>query len=102
VSAQNPNASRYFSKVKDDIIRRNHGATYAQLQSMIDSATISPDSWMAVTGQTLSQYDSAPLPAPGPDPATQAVGFSQFQQQQQQGGGQPAPGNWMEVLAGYS
>jgi hypothetical protein len=99
ISQSNPNAARYFAARQEYLIKHNPGASPAQLQRMLDSATISPDAWLAVTGQAQNQYEANPLPTNGTDPATQAVAFQQFQQSQHDG---HVPANWLQVLQSYA
>jgi len=110
VSASNPNAARFFAAKQQDLIKYNPTATPQELVVLLDSATLSPDAWMAVTGQAPSQYESAPLPTNGPDIATQAVQFQQQQSGQPMGpspfAGPPSPGTysnpWIQALTSHA
>jgi hypothetical protein len=100
ISEQNPAAKSYFDRRIQYILQNNRTATPDQISKMLDGATISPDTWFAVSGRAMSQYDQQTPQAPGGayyDPVMQPGNpLSEPPQQPQL---PSAPTNWMQALA---
>lgn len=97
VSENNPGAKNYFDRRMSYIIENNPQATPDEIRQQLDQATISPDTWFAVSGRAMSQYSQS-IPNAGGyyDP----VVFNAPMAESLSGGasGPQAPGNWMQAL----
>ena len=98
VSATNPNARVYFASQAERIRNDHPDWTPEKMRKELDRATIGPTAWFAVTGRIKSQYNSAPLPTNGPDPATVGAYAQQAQPQNQP----QMPRTWAQALATYA
>jgi hypothetical protein len=102
VSETNANAKAYFDRRIQYILQNNRSASAADITKMLDGATISPDTWFAVSGRAMSQYDQQPQQSSTGayyDPVQQPGNVLSDPPQQPQL--PSAPSTWMEALQSF-